>query len=102
MLSISDCACFRIAGSASGACVGRGDPVAVRIAGDWRFVVPRESLLLFDRDASRMIVFRSQWHSAKVIRLPDGDTVLNREARSALAALVKALQVIGVLAAPVP
>lgn len=99
--AVSDGACFRITAPASGAWTAREDQIAVRIGGDWRFVAPRDGLLLFDRAASRMMVFRSQWLPAAVVALPTGGSVIDTEARAAVNALVEALRAIGVLAAPV-
>lgn len=93
-------ACYRVIAPASGAWAGREDSLAILIGGSWRFLAPVEGLLMFDRAADRMVIYRSQWHAAQSVQLPVGGTVIDTEARAAVAALMTALQVMGVLAVP--
>jgi hypothetical protein len=79
--------------------VGHEDALAVLIGGAWRFIEPAEGLLVFDRAADRMVIFRSQWQPAALVALPSGGTVVDSEARAAVTALITALQSMGVLAA---
>ena len=92
--------CYRVTAPATGAWAGQEDALAVLIGGAWRFIAPAEGLLVFDRAADRMMIFRSQWQPAALVPLPSGGTVVDTEARAAVAALVAALQTVGVLAAP--
>lgn len=93
-------ACYRVTAPASGAWSGREDALAMMIAGAWRFVTPSEGLLVFDRAADRMVIYRSQWLPAAPVALPAGGTVVDAEARAAVTALINALQTLGVLALP--
>lgn len=93
-------ACYRVTSPATGAWIGHQDQIAVRIGGGWHFVPPAEGLLLFDRAAARMMVYRSQWRPATAPALPAGGTVVDTEARAALTALVDTLRALGIIGTP--
>lgn len=93
-------ACYRVTVPASGAWTGRQDQIAVRMGGDWHFIAPVEGLLVFDRGAARMMVYRSQWHPAPAPALPTGGTVVDIEARAAVTALIDALRTLGIIGNP--
>ena len=88
--------------AATGAWAGQENCLAVRVAGAWQFVAPAEGMVVFDRAAARLVIFRSQWQPAAVVAVPAGGTVIDVQARSALNALIAALQTMGVLATPNP
>lgn len=90
--------CFRVTASASGAWSGHADCLAVMVAGDWRFIAPAEGMVIFDRAGDHLLVFRAAWTQASAPALPSTGSVVDVEARSALQALVGALQGIGILA----
>lgn len=92
--------CYRVTANPTGAWSGHQDHIALRIGGEWRFIAPVEGLLLYDRTASRMMVFRSQWHPAPAPALPSGGTVVDTEARAAVTALVEGLRTLGVFGTP--
>ena len=94
-------ACYRVTAPASGAWSGREDSLAVLIGGAWRFIAPVEGLLVFDRAADCMVIYRSQWLPAAAVPLPAGGTVVDAQARASVTALINALQGMGVLALPV-
>jgi hypothetical protein len=100
--SAADGACYRVTATATGAWAGQENCLAVRVAGAWQFVAPAEGMVVFDRAAARLVIFRSQWQPAAVVAVPAGGTVIDVQARSALNALIAALQTMGVLAAPNP
>lgn len=91
-------ACYRVTGPATGAWAGQEDRVAVFIAGAWQFIAPSEGMVVFDRAAARLVIFRSQWQPASVVAAPTGGTVIDVQARSTLGALITALKSMGVLA----
>ena len=68
------------------------------IGGDWHFVGPQQGIAIFDRAAGHLLVFRDGWELAGAPASPSGGTVIDAEARAAVAALVQALVSIGVLA----
>lgn len=97
--SFSDGDCYRVTAPADGAWLLHADHVAISIGGAWHFVAPAEGAQLFDRAAGQWLFFRSGWQAAGVPELPEGGTVIDVEARSALLQLIASLQAIGVLAA---
>ena len=92
--------CYRVTAPATGAWTGRENTLAVQIGGAWRFIAPAEGMVIFDRATDRLTIFRTQWHPAALVPLPAGGTVIDSEARTAITALITALQTVGVLAAP--
>lgn len=100
--SAADGACYRVTATATGAWSGQEDRLAVLIGGGWHFVEPAEGMVVFDQAKAGLVIFRSQWQPAAVVAVPVGGTVVDAEARSALTALIAALQTMGVLAAPTP
>ena len=88
---------YRITANATGAWAGQEDRIAVMIGGEWRFIAPPEGLLLFDRAAGSLIIYRSQWEPATAIAAPSGGTVVDIEARATLTSLIAALETMGVL-----
>jgi hypothetical protein len=93
---------YRVTATATGAWTGREDRIAVLIGGDWHFIDPVEGMFLFDRDADRMMMFRSQWQVATAPAMPTGGAVVDAEARAALAGLIHALALIGILGPAAP
>lgn len=98
--SAAEGACYRITAPAAGAWAGRENALAVQVGGAWHFIAPTEGMVIFDRTTDRLTIFRSQWHPAALVPLPSGGTVIDSEARTAITALIAALQTMGVLAAP--
>jgi hypothetical protein len=90
--------CFRVTAPASGAWAGQADCLAVLVAGDWHFIAPTEGMAIFDRASDHLLVFRGAWTQANGPALPSGGSVIDAEARTALAALVAALRDLGILA----
>lgn len=99
-VSAVDGASYRVTATATGAWAGKEGRLAVLVGGAWHFVAPAEGMVVFDRAAARLVIFRSQWQPAAVVAVPAGGTVIDVEARSALTALIAALQTMGALAAP--
>jgi hypothetical protein len=57
-------------------------------------------MLLFDRGSGRWLCFRDGWQSADLPATPTGGSVIDIEARNALAQLVENLQTLGLLPSP--
>ncbi|RNJ64515.1 MAG: DUF2793 domain-containing protein [Porphyrobacter sp. IPPAS B-1204] len=93
----SEGACFRITAPASAAWAGKEDHLAVRISGGWHFITPQEGMVVFDQSASQQLVFRSTWARALAPSTPTGGTTIDTQAREAIAALIQALVVLGLL-----
>lgn len=90
--------CFRVTAGASGAWADRADSIAVLIAGDWHFIAPVQGMTLFDATSDQLLVFRSGWKHATGPAAPVGGSVIDIEARAALAGLIAALRTLGILA----
>ncbi len=100
--SAVDGACYRVTAPATGTWAGKEDRLAILVAGEWHFIAPAEGMTVFDRAAARIVIYRSHWQPASVVAVPAGGTVIDAEARAALAALITSLQIMGLLAAPTP
>ncbi len=75
--------------------------IAVLIGGIWQFTVPFDGMRVFDRAASQDLVYRSGWQFATAPAEVQGGSVVDVEARSAIAELSQALRNIGILGEPV-
>lgn len=100
--SPSEGECYRVTAPAIGAWLGREDCVAIWIAGDWQFIAPLAGMNVFDRSASHVIVYRSEWKRGEAPLLATGGNVVDAEARAAIGALVDGLKSIGLLATADP
>lgn len=98
--SAADGACYRVTSPASGVWAGKEDSLALIVAGAWHFIAPAEGMLVFDRAETRFVIYRSHWQSAPAAAVPSGGTVIDVEARAAIAAIIASLTTMGVLAAP--
>lgn len=98
--SAADGACFRVTSPATGAWLGKEDSLALILAGEWHFIAPVEGMLVFDRTEARFVIYRSHWQAAPVVAVPSGGTVIDVEARAAIAAMIASLTAMGFLAAP--
>lgn len=94
--------CYRVKAPATGVWAGHEDRVAVLIAGEWHYIEPVQGMALFDRAADNFLVYRSGWKAAQAPALPTGGTVVDVEARAAIAALIQSLKALGVLATAAP
>jgi hypothetical protein len=93
-------ACYRVTSQATGTWAGKDDRLAILVAGDWHFIAPVEGMLVFDRAAASFIIYRSDWQPASAVATPAGGSVIDFEARAALAALITALTTMSLLAVP--
>ncbi len=71
--------------------------MGVLIAGEWHFIEPVQGMIIFDRAADNMLVFRSGWKLAAAPALPTGGAAIDVEGRAATAALIQALKTLGVV-----
>lgn len=91
--------CYRVTATATQQWAGHEDQLAVRIAGAWHFVPPREGMRLYDTAADRCLFFQAGWRSAASPVVPATGGVIDAEARTALNALLQALRDLGILGA---
>lgn len=94
--------CYRVTAPAGAAWVGREDSLAILVGGDWHFVAPRAGLLVFDQTVGHVLVFRSGWQRPAAPQEPSGGSVVDTEARAAIAMLIQTLVATGALAPPSP
>lgn len=80
-----------VANGATGEWDGEDGRLTSRQAGNWVFTTPRDGMRLLDRSTGQVLLFRDGWQRATVPTAPDGGTVVDEEARSALADLIAAL-----------
>ena len=88
-----------VAAGASGAWLGQSGKLAARQAGNWLFVAPRDGIKLLNRASGQEIRYSGTWKSAGRPSLPSGGTLIDAEARIALAAIVAALTTAGIVPA---
>lgn len=94
----ADGACYRVTAPAIQEWEGCEDHVAIAIGGAWHFVPPRTGMRLFDSDADQSLFFRESWQAAEALAAPVGGTVVDLEARSAIAQLINVLRDSGLAA----
>lgn len=86
-----------VGAGASGAWVGRTGQLACRQAGTWLYADPAKGMHVFDRSADRMAIFSDAWRHAAPVAAASGGTVVDSEARTAIAGLIAALRTAGYL-----
>jgi hypothetical protein len=88
-----------VASGASGDWVGQSGKVAARQAGNWLFATPRDGLKLLNRGTGQELRFAGTWKAATRPTAPSGGTVVDSEARTAIAAIIAALTTAGIVTA---
>lgn len=86
-----------VASGATGEWAGEDGKLAARQAGNWLFVAPNDGMRLFDRATGQVLLFNGGWQRPAAPALPGGGSVIDAEARTAIAGLVTALVGAGVL-----
>lgn len=86
-----------VAEGATGAWSGCASMLACRQDNGWSFVPPRDGLRVFDRSTGQERLFFGAWRKASVPVEPLGGTIVDGEARTAIANLVASLQAVGIL-----
>jgi hypothetical protein len=85
-----------VAASATGDWTGQDGQLAARQAGNWLFVAPSEGMRLFDRSTGQILLYRGGWQRPPAPAAPSGGSVIDAEARAAIADLVTALAEAGI------
>ncbi|WP_236672272.1 DUF2793 domain-containing protein [Croceicoccus sp. YJ47] len=86
-----------VADAASGAFQGQDGKIACRQQGQWLFAAPNPAMLVFDRTLGKQRRFDGEWIFAQEVELPTGGSIIDNEARSAVAALREAMVRAGIL-----
>ena len=89
--------CWLVGTPASGAFAGREDALACRQQGQWLFAVPQDGMRVFDRALGKDRRYQGGWRAAEDVAVPAGGQIVDTEARAAIEAMLKALQVAGIL-----
>lgn len=85
-----------IATSATGDWAGEDGNIASRQAGTWLFLSPRDGLRMLDKSTGQMLLYRDGWQRPSTPAAPSGGSVVDSEARTAVADLISALVDAGV------
>ena len=96
----SDGDCWLVGTAPTGEWSGHAGAIACRQAGAWLFVTPRDGMRMLDKAAGQDIRYAGgAWLRAAAIGVPTGGTTADSEARTAIAALIGALVVAGIVPA---
>lgn len=90
--------CWLVAPGASGDWAGRGDEIAIRCAGGWRFVMPRAGMrAVRTTDGALLRYTAGEWSLPEAVSNPAGGATIDAEARAAISALIQSLEAHGLL-----
>lgn len=87
-----------VASSPLGGWSGHAGSLAGWSEGGWRFVAPRPGMRLLDRSTGAFRLYDDQWRSFARPMLPTGGTVIDVEARAAIAEMLAIISAAGVFA----
>ena len=93
----SDGQAWLVASGASGDWTGQAGKIAARQAGNWLFAIPRDGMKLLNRASGQEIRYAGIWKAASRPPSPSGGTFVDAEARSAIASILTALTVAGIV-----
>jgi hypothetical protein len=85
-----------VGAAATGDWTGHEGKLASRQSGNWLFVTPTDGMRLFDRSSGQMLLYRGGWQRPATPAEPSGGSVVDTEARAAIADLVTALESAGI------
>ena len=97
--SPNDGQAWLIAAGASGGWSGKAGQVAARQAGNWLYFSPRHGMRLLNRGTGQFIQFTGTWTAPSRPATPSGGSVVDVEARAAIAALLSSLTNAGIVPA---
>ncbi len=90
---------YRIGTNATAEWAGHEDEIAVWVGGIWQFIPPFDGLLVFEQASGHFSFYRGGWKAAQSPASLQGGSVVDTEARAAIAELTQSLQDIGLLQA---
>lgn len=76
-----------------------GGKLAIYLAEQWLFIVPRTGMLVLDKASGQQIRFTDRWERPAAPTAPNGGDTIDREARETLAILVEAMKSAGIFPA---
>ena len=87
-----------VAASATGAWTGQDNNIACYQNGNWIFLMPKLGMNVFDHSLQQYRHFGGVWQNATTPSIPTGGTVVDTQARTAIANLISALTEAGLFA----
>lgn len=92
--------CWLIGAGATGIWATHESDIAVYVGGGWRYIASQEGMRTWNRASARQLLrIDGQWADAPSVPNPAAGSVVDVEARAALAAILQYFRLIGVLAA---
>lgn len=91
--------CWLVGPAATGAWEGQSGKLACYQAGTWVFAAPRNGLSVLDLSSGQMLRYLDGWQAAAPVATPTGGSVIDTQARAAVAGLITALVSAGILPA---
>lgn len=91
--------CYRVAPEATGDWTGMDDKLALRIAGAWQFIMPRDGARIYNRASGHIMLFDAGWSAVSGPPSPSGGSMVDAEARAAIDGIIQALRNAGIFAA---
>lgn len=88
-----------VASGASGAWAGQVGKLAARIGGGWVFLYPPPGMIVHDLARGAVRRFAGTWQAPARPAVPTGGTVIDTEARAAIAAIIGVLDSLGLIPA---
>lgn len=88
--------CYLIAANATGDWMGHDGALTGWDGTQWTFVAPKQGMLIRDTSQSTWLVFSDGWQRMAAPAEPSGGSVVDVEARDALANLLAALKEFGI------
>lgn len=90
--------CWIVGAAPAGAWTGHANAIAIGTAGGWRFAAPREGMRVIRIvDGARLRFEGGTWIEPATVAAPAGGSVVDSEARSAIAVLITQLVAEGIL-----
>ena len=86
-----------VAAGPTGVWSGQAGTIASYQQGQWLFQAPRDGLRVFNRATGQELLYSGSWRSPRKPAAPSGGTVVDAQARTAIAALIESLIEAGVL-----
>ncbi|MEO0030795.1 MAG: hypothetical protein RIS94_553 [Pseudomonadota bacterium] len=91
--------CWIVANGATGAFAGKDKMIAGWTEGGWRFLPPCKGMRAFDATLGSHRIYTTDWSNFSAPAAVSGGTVVDAQARAAIAALVSLLQGAGIFSA---
>ncbi len=89
--------CWLVGTAPTGDWAGRAGQLACRQSGNWLFAAPVTGMRVHDKAASRLVIYDGSWQRTANVAAPTGGTTVDAQARTAIAGLITALGVAGIL-----